>query len=348
MGKIEIEILGVSKDRFIHESFIVHFINQDNDIISRILVDGGNTIHGLKENYLTQLQLVSGIVITHTDQDHLFGTLGLLTCPEFKANNNLEFIIFNVIENPGSISYRQGIALKNVLKKDYAHVKHMYSNNSSYDDWNRSTRGNVHFFSLGKRDMLLKNLLDNIVYITFMNPTKKQYEALQKDWYKFYKDNQYSGDTKVINESSIVLLVEYSGYKILLTGDQKASSILEVFVSDASKNPSIIEGTDEEQARYKKWGIECMDLIKIPHHGSVSKKQKTNEMIGELGSTLNCLSYLLIPSPSVRIEKELFDSIKSSASKSPKIYSPISLTIAEEEIKVCEKIMIQREGINDD
>jgi hypothetical protein len=105
--------------------------------------------------------------------------------------------------------------------------------------------------------------------ITVTNPDKKALEKLRKDWLAAVKKKKgkkaaaepsatggevaFKPDNAVANLSSIVLLVEVFGRKLLLTGDQRGDHVLDGLV--ATKKT---EG-----------GKLHVDIMKVPHHGAI-------------------------------------------------------------------------------
>ena len=79
-------------------------------------------------------------------------------------------------------------------------------------------------------------------------------EKLQKDWNKKIPAETIAAmtDKSVPNLSSIVLMAEAGGKKILMTGDARGDDVLEGL----------------EIAGYKIDGSMVIDVLKVPHHGS--------------------------------------------------------------------------------
>jgi hypothetical protein len=97
---------------------------------------------------------------------------------------------------------------------------------------------------------------------TVVGPLKDQLEALQTEWDKHVKKKQTGPgdnpasiaaylDESVTNLSSIVVLAELDGKRILLTGDARGD-----FVLDGLKEAGLLTGTLH------------LDVLKVPHHGS--------------------------------------------------------------------------------
>jgi hypothetical protein len=111
--------------------------------------------------------------------------------------------------------------------------------------------------------------------ITVTNPDKKALEKLRKEWLAKVKESKgkktaaaepsatggevkFKPDQAVANLSSIVLLVEVFGRKILLTGDQRGDHVLQGLI-------------DTEKAEDGKLHV---DIMKVPHHGAIGNNPK--------------------------------------------------------------------------
>jgi hypothetical protein len=121
---------------------------------------------------------------------------------------------------------------------------------------NRGFRGLVSSTEMGKAVLNIGAGLG----FTVLCPTMKRLEALNKEWEKTLRELQKAGtaeiaafvDRSVANLSSIVVLAELDGKRILFTGDARGDHILEGL----------------ERAELLENGKIHVDLFKIPHHGS--------------------------------------------------------------------------------
>ena len=115
--------------------------------------------------------------------------------------------------------------------------------------------------------------------VTVLNPGEKSLTKLRKEWIKGVKliekralekaakeaitagtaAKVFKPDAAVANLSSIVMLVEGFGRRILLTGDQLSTDILDGL---------------EETKRWKKGETLHVDIMKVPHHGSGANVQQ--------------------------------------------------------------------------
>jgi hypothetical protein len=106
--------------------------------------------------------------------------------------------------------------------------------------------------------------------VTITNPGKDALEKLRKDWLAKVKKKEeaevepqaagspvkFKPDQAVANLSSIVMLIEVFGRKLLLTGDQRGDHVLEGLEKK-------LEG-----------GKLHVDIMKVPHHGAVGNNQR--------------------------------------------------------------------------
>lgn len=116
------------------------------------------------------------------------------------------------------------------------------------------------------------------VKIIILNPGSEDLEKLKSDWEEQVGPvsgpqtvalgdglTVFPDDNDVFNLSSITMLVEGFGRKILLTGDQLSENIV-----DALER---VKGADGKVLK-KKGKPFAVDLIKVPHHGSRANVQK--------------------------------------------------------------------------
>ncbi len=111
--------------------------------------------------------------------------------------------------------------------------------------------------------------------ITILNPGNDELDELKHDWENYARKltsgdvqvqaaatleaEQFKEDTSVLNLSSIVMLIEAFGRKILLTGDQRGDYVLRSLVA---------LGLKEGDTPFH------VDLLKVPHHGSKANVQR--------------------------------------------------------------------------
>jgi len=104
--------------------------------------------------------------------------------------------------------------------------------------------------------------LDDETRLTVVCPHVKQLEKLRKTWDKWLETKQKKeaghvaayADGSVFNLSSIVVLAEAGGKRILLCGDARGDHVLEGLAA---------AGLADDR------GVTPLDLLKLPHHGSI-------------------------------------------------------------------------------
>jgi hypothetical protein len=112
------------------------------------------------------------------------------------------------------------------------------------------------------------------ITVTVLAPSQKRLDDLRAEWKKFLDDHKADAKTKVqsasfvdksvFNLSSIVALVTQGSKRILFTGD--------------ARGDDIVDGLTE--AKLLTNGTVHLDVLKVPHHGS--KNNVTEEFFGQV------------------------------------------------------------------
>lgn len=258
-------------------------INIENNV--RILIDSGNTMEDCKRKIKelnekeNNVDMIDYIVLTHIDQDHIRGFLRLL-----KDEYDDTVVIYNKFIN-GLISYKQAEKFEKLIRGHKVVV--------SYKEY-QDNFGDVIFLSPEQRRKY--KIKKEEIYITFLNPPKEKIEELYQN-YQYYKKTgkKMSNDTKVVNGSSIIFILEYDGKAILMSGDGYIADII-----------PFIEILSDEKKTY--CPINKLDLIKIPHHGS----KDNNEKLDKLLEKMNCNKFIITNGDkgNVKIENGLKEILK--------------------------------------
>lgn len=243
----------------------------------KILIDGGNNSKRCKEkldDININIDEIDYIILTHTDQDHINGLLGLL---KNRCENTV--IVYNKFIN-GLISYKQAEKFEKLIQNREVIVPY-----KEYQD----NAGDIIFLSINQRKKY--PIKDEEVYITFLNPSKEKVEKLRYN-YDYYKSTgkTKSNDAKIVNGSSIMFILEYDGKRVLFTGDGYIGDILPI-INDLSNEESSAQTIKE------------LDLIKLPHHGSLDN----NKQLDELLTKMHCEKFIITngESGNVKIEEDL-------------------------------------------
>jgi metallo-beta-lactamase superfamily len=257
-----------------------------------ILVDGGyaGTMSDIiKSNDLHDLD---GIILTHIDSDHISGILKLIEDDLFikrLSKKDNFFIVFNEYADYSTISYNQGVRLRECIEK-YPNIKliNVYSRNQEMkiqDRW-------VIFKCVEKNIACVNEGIDSIV-IKFISPSKEILRMFMKNW------RRGIANAKVTNESSIVFLLSYQNKNILMTGDSSTS----VF--------------QNKLCELKK--IKKLDVIKLPHHGS---KNGNNDGILHLIDKYKCRKVIVsTKEKDEELDKKLIEQIEKKIMARNVIYS---------------------------
>jgi len=284
------------------DCFLIHGGTEDEPVL--ILVDGGpgGTYDDHLRPRLMELRdereledheplVIDLIMVSHVDDDHINGILGLFRemrdramagdRPLFKVrglwHNSFDEIIGNdtitaeaaqhgaasfgplIEEADEPEAFDAGLILQSVAQGHELRSLALSSEldislNEGFDDLIRTTQGEVTTRELGG------------IKLTIVGPRPTELAELQKTHDKWLKDQQERGrpitatsmlqsltDESVANLSSIVVLAERDGRTALLTGD--------------ARSDFVVKGL-EEIGLMPVGGTLEVDLVKMPHHGS--------------------------------------------------------------------------------
>lgn len=284
------------------ESIIIKINNDDSEEQKKfnILVDAGNgkkctTSEGLE---IPSTELVDrikndnisihGIVMTHTDDDHIGGMIKLLSSHYSEAEEYLKiiYVVFDTYDDSHKISFQQGNDLQLLIREKLKGSVLINSYSNDYVAVSKRIRskimlkGNViqsNIYSLSSRK-LVKQLDHNIINITILPPKSGNIDTLMKCW----KEHNESVDTRrkkvkdaaakeVKNSSSVAFLLEYQRKKLVFGGDGNLEDI-----------DGALKELDKE---CKKNGIGQLklDLFKLLHHGAYGNNQGICDFLERYG-----------------------------------------------------------------
>ena len=284
------------------DSYIINIEKNDIEKI-RILVDGASerkenkiNLYSNLKNMIKKGEKINGIIVTHIDDDHIGGILNLLNDNEMSKylieDESKFFIIFNDFCDESLISYKQGIRLKEIIEKhENITLINTYKENKSIEINNF----NIIFRMKDGPEVLDR---DNNIIINFLLPKKCTLKKLMKAW-----KCEKKGST-IINRSSIVFTLKYSGKTILMSGDGYFKDIIKIL-------------EDED-------GFTSFDLIKIAHHGS----RNNNLDLQNIVKKYKCKKLMLLTNLEHKIlDEKLINELKEI--ENLKIYCPYNIEFLE-------------------
>lgn len=276
---IEIEFLKAKKG----DCFIIKY-NGTN-----ILIDGGTPgVYTVPlKGKLKKLEQIDLVVVTHIDRDHIGGIKKLF------EDDDINYKVKKILFNSGA-SIGKGETVQREIPIDKT------TEDKSFGDGITLERKLLRLGIWNKENITNETpeLNINDIKIRVLAPFKKNIEVLNEEWdseikkmkEEEEKESLMSGSliktykninevlkvpekikTTIINESSIVLLIEINDKKFLFTGDTSDKNLL-----IALKNLG-----------YSKDNPIKLDLFKLPHHGSEKNLSK------ELVKMIDCNKYLI-------------------------------------------------------
>ena len=264
------------------DCFLIEF---DNSVT--LLIDGGTkvsmqyNIKKIKQTYENNKH--NYILLTHIDNDHINGIIyvteqhkdiyGKISSVIFNKFSDLQYFIPNSEDlppniyirdnNSGFTGYREGKTLEEELAELDTSICSNIISGSSYL---------IH-------DIKIQALAPNIKsfknYKKWLEDQEIAYTSSKVcDYSKGVEDlinNPFVEDTKVINLSSISILIDYKGKKLLFLGDSAPSIIVETLgnLGYSSTNKLVL------------------DILKVSHHGS---KHNTSP---ELLEIIKCRKFII-------------------------------------------------------
>jgi beta-lactamase superfamily II metal-dependent hydrolase len=222
------------------------------------------------------------IILSHVDNDHVIGLLDMFA--DLKADQDNNQPPFISIDGLWHNSFQRTIdplelrtgRLQSVLGAYKAAGIRVNSTSFGLEGIGEGQNLRTMSLSLGisvnpgfeEKAISLESAPDKIpidnIFLRVIGPTKKNLSNLRKKWDKWLRDQETRIETanllsaadlddSIPNLSSIIVLAEGEGKKILLTGDALGRDII--------KGLGQAGLLDAE-------GKVCIDLLKLPHHGS--------------------------------------------------------------------------------
>lgn len=166
------------------------------------------------------------------------------------------FIIYNKYDET-LITYDKGKKLYEEIKRRLSQKMLLKSYARSYNRENNAIERrkkkdelSVHILSKVQRMLMNTDMLEkNNVYITLLSPDINTLKKFMRDWKKTSENKTKTQENaKLKNQSSIVILIEFNGKRLLMMGDG--------MVNDAYEAVKDIKG------------VKTIDYIKLSHHGA--------------------------------------------------------------------------------
>lgn len=256
------------------DSFLISYGKEE---IKNVLIDGGRKrlvvkflIEEIKE-ILSKNQVIDLMVLTHIDNDHIYGLLKLLE-EDWIDGSVIKEVWFNSKEIIGKelfeemveddtividdyyenndISFKQGIRLADLLRNKGIKIKGLIVAGASYQ------LGEAVFKIVSPNKENLYKLYEKWDLEFKTEHTSGQNISVgDKNDYsgniEVLYNNPYQEDTAIVNGSSIAFVIEYCGKKVLMLADSHPSVVM--------RNLKFFY--NEQFPMY-------MDIIKISHHAS--------------------------------------------------------------------------------
>lgn len=200
-------------------------------------------------------QHIHGVVLSHLDADHISGVRNLVEMKYSKIKD--AFLLFNKFDS-NLISYKQAKTLEQRFRENYTDNKLIKSYEESFSqELLEQLNGNddflhVRIYSLAQRQMK-EDMDQDIVNITILGPSMEHAKRFMQKW------NNDIVDGKIINRSSILLLLEFDNKAVILSGDGYCSDIKEAI--DEIKD------------------LKKIHVIKAAHHGAVNNNDALTDLV---------------------------------------------------------------------
>ncbi len=234
------------------DCILIHFEKgekgKNNYQYFNLLVDGGYKSSDIASKLWTCLEdeTIQGIVVTHVDRDHISGILGMVSDRMEKIKD--AFLLFNKYDE-NLISYSEAKELAEQFQKKFSSNIQIKSYEQSFslelmEKINCNEKFlNVEIMSLGQRRKCPGIDAEKVI-ITVLGPSIERITRFMRNWHSDKRD------PKTTNEASVVLLLEFDGKAILMSGDGEYSEI--------------------RGALSKITNIEKIDVMKAAHHGAAA------------------------------------------------------------------------------
>jgi len=242
---------------------------------TNVLIDGGTSSNSknLIKICKREKKIFDIVILTHYDDDHIGGILGLLKNQKSESNIFIKEVWSNSYDEtikPEIKSNETSITQQNKLLQLMANLKHKvnFKNNFSVDNQRHFKHQDLKFILLSPNNKKLTSAKYEIEKYEKDNLTANIIQTYSKDYKKSIlelQDIEFVEDKSVPNGSSIAFILVYKEKNYLFLGDAHISLIV-----------------DELKKLHNK--LHNFEFIKLSHHGS--KHNITKEFI-QLTTTKN-------------------------------------------------------------
>jgi beta-lactamase superfamily II metal-dependent hydrolase len=280
---VEIDIIPASTETKGADSILIRFgtFSYDENVLNNqkvILIDGGyedtseKIIGHLNKYYHTKT--INLLICTHPDSDHINGLVKFLENKTIKVEKAL-------IHNPWQYKYSINRKSSDYRTTPNSISVKLESSLSSLDDLlseleKRKTDIKSPFAGDSEFDGIVKILgPEKSFYIkqVTMFPNMPDYKAPYDNYdakIVNYNSNMYhfldDAETSARNLSSVILLFEFEGFRVLFTGDAGKEALTNAI----------------EFAKQNNIDLNNLNYMQIPHHGSI--KNLNEEIINKINS----------------------------------------------------------------
>lgn len=227
-----------------------------------LLIDGAYKKDKIHKKLCDELdkESIQGIVVTHVDEDHISGIIGLVEKKKKMIEN--AFLLFNKYDE-SLISYDQAKKLEQQFQTKFRSNIQVKSYEMEYSqDLMSQINTDSRYISIEIRSLEQRSLAEEIsqevINITILGPTQDNIKKFMQNW---HNDNK---NAEITNRASIMLLIEYEGKAIILSGDGYY--------------------TDIECALSEIKDLNKINVMKAAHHGASAN----NDILAELVEKYDC------------------------------------------------------------
>lgn len=312
------------------DALLLKFGQQGSEKV--ILVDTGyaSSMNSLLKS-LNDVRCIDLLVVTHSDKDHINGASRLLKCAK-KSGIEIRCIWFN--------GYRQVFEVKDILGYPEAEtlsavIEHMRIplNKNPADVGKSVFPEDVVIWKDGKP---IKIQFYGMT-LEVLGPTPKRLTALKEEWKKYMKNEpgeiykekcaeldalgasaEFGKDNSTPNASSIALIAEYEGVRILLTGDAFADDLNEALAARCPRSDIHVFKLSHHGSRAN-INLDLIRSVNASHYlvstdGSEHSHPhiETIRLIAQERRGRRCAFHFNYPDVSKRIEKEMKESSEFS------------------------------------